>query len=433
MTPRTESVVILGATLTSLVAAFGLASRGYRVTIVEHSRWDDDAALPHYLLGCHRDTWQLLATLSLTTPNLQARTTPIEFLLPDSRIVVYRTTSLPGSLHWIAGLVRFRGLAWNDRWQLLSYLERVWEQAASVPTRLDARTAEGWLTAIGQSADACTAVWDPLARFLTGNRLIELSAAAYIQTLLAPFLTGANGSRCTWFDEPAYTRLIHELHRHLSKLGAVRLPQSDLPSLYFDRQQVSHLRLADGRSLQATWYLSGLPRQALLGLLPDRALTRYSYFAQMGDLTELPAVRVRLSDRTLQPHARVILLSGRTFDSISCSTNDAGETLYELSAANASSLLELSDVQIADLGEKDVQACQLTAAPTSLRLLDITRLHHADLSMAAGAALLRPIQRSPIDNLLVAGPWTDTGWPSGMEGAVVSAQRCVEIVAGTAA
>ena len=40
--------------------------------------------------------------------------------------------------------------------------------------------------------------------------------------------------------------------------------------------------------------------------------------------------------------------------------------------------------------------------------------------MTAGIALLRPIQRSPIDNLLVAGPWTDTGWPATMEGAVRS-------------
>jgi hypothetical protein len=432
-TPRTESVIILGATLTSLVASFGLATRGYRITILEHPRWHDDDSLSPYLLGCHRNTWQLLDTLSLITPNLLSRTTPLEFRLPDGRIVAYRATSLPGSLHWIAGLVRFRGLAWNDRWQLLSYLERVWEQEVSVPTRLDTRTAGGWLTSIGQSPKACAAVWEPLARFLTGNRLAELSAATFIQSLLAPFLTDAKGSYCTWIDEDTHTLLLRELHTRLTNLGVVRLPQSEIPSLHFDRQRVSHLRLADGSSLQASWYLSGIPRQALLGLLPDRALTRYSYFAHMSDLTELPEIRVRMCDRASQPHARVILCSGNTFDSISCSTNAGGETVYELSAAGATSLLELGDVRVAELAQEDMRVCRLAADTQSLRLLNITRHPYAALSMTAGTALLRPIQRSPIDNLLVAGPWTDTGWPPSLEGSVVSAQRCVDLIAGVVA
>jgi uncharacterized protein with NAD-binding domain and iron-sulfur cluster len=62
--------------------------------------------------------------------------------------------------------------------------------------------------------------------------------------------------------------------------------------------------------------------------------------------------------------------------------------------------------------------------------MEVSLDDQAALSLRPGAAQLRPIQQSPIQNLLVAGAWTDTGWPANVESAVVSAKRCVEIIAG---
>ena len=58
----------------------------------------------------------------------------------------------------------------------------------------------------------------------------------------------------------------------------------------------------------------------------------------------------------------------------------------------------------------------------------VFREHHAALLLAPGAARLRPLQQSPITNLLVTGAWTDTGWPANFESTLVSARRCAEII-----
>ena len=55
--------------------------------------------------------------------------------------------------------------------------------------------------------------------------------------------------------------------------------------------------------------------------------------------------------------------------------------------------------------------------------------NHAALLLAPGAAQLRPLQQSPIQNLFVTGAWTDTGWPANLESALVSARRCAELAA----
>ena len=46
-----------------------------------------------------------------------------------------------------------------------------------------------------------------------------------------------------------------------------------------------------------------------------------------------------------------------------------------------------------------------------------------------GSASHRPSQATPIPNLFLAGEWTDTGWPSTMEGAVRSGVYAAEALA----
>jgi len=50
----------------------------------------------------------------------------------------------------------------------------------------------------------------------------------------------------------------------------------------------------------------------------------------------------------------------------------------------------------------------------------VTREHAATFRAAPGARALRPGTRTSIDGLVLAGAWTDTGWPATMEGAVRS-------------
>ena len=50
----------------------------------------------------------------------------------------------------------------------------------------------------------------------------------------------------------------------------------------------------------------------------------------------------------------------------------------------------------------------------------VTREHAATFRAAPGVAALRPGPRTPVPGLVLAGAWTDTGWPATLEGAVLS-------------
>ena len=54
----------------------------------------------------------------------------------------------------------------------------------------------------------------------------------------------------------------------------------------------------------------------------------------------------------------------------------------------------------------------------------------ATFSVVPGVDRCRPGPRTSIDNLVLAGDWTATGWPATMEGAVRSGYAAAEVIAG---
>jgi len=427
------TVLILGAGLTGLASAYVLSRQGHRVTLLDHPSWQDgygmdtaDAA--PMLFGCHRETRQLLHAIEQGAPAQSDRTIPFEFLLPDGRAVAYQSTHLPGALQWMTSLFGFHGLTWHDRWNLFSHLEQIWEQAASLPSDLDNRIADEWLTSIGQSQEARERIWGPLIQWLTGNALERLSAAVFVQQLSTVFLGQTRDATLTCLHGSVGERFIAPMTRALEQHNAQILPQTHIPDLQFGQDGISSVRISDGSLLRAQWYVAALSHRKLSALLPERLLTRYAYFAQLGELETLPEVSIRFSGRSTMLHPRLLLLAGRPFHHLTIAVQGPQDVRCRLSAIGNPSLMELGDAQLIDLGRTELRMLIPDIECDDKVIGEIFRNDQAALSLKPGAALLRPIQRSPVPNLVIAGAWTDTEWPANIESAIVSATRCAEVI-----
>lgn len=432
--PPSHTVLILGAGLAGLTTAYHLHQQGYHVTLLDHPDWLDgfrtnaSEAAP-ILLGCHRETRRILDALEKDRAPEADRTIPLEFRLPDGRVVPYQSARLPGAFQWMMSLFSFHGLAWQDRWRLFSHVEQIWEQAQTLPADLENRTADEWLTATGQSPEARERIWDPLARWLTGNTLARLSAATFVQLLSTVFLSDASDARLTHLSGSVGHRFIAPMKQALQQNNARILPLTHRPHLRFGQNGVSDIRLHDGATLQAQWYIVALSYRHLLALLPDRLLTRYAYFAQLTELNSVSEIVVQLTSRTTVQSPRLLLLPGRPFQQLTGSSFTTGEIRYRLSAVE-SPLTEWDTDQLVDAAITELGLLFPTLTRENLTSQEILHESHAALLLAPGAARLRPLQQSPIQNLLVTGAWTDTGWPADLESTAVSARRCAEIIAG---
>jgi uncharacterized protein with NAD-binding domain and iron-sulfur cluster len=84
---------------------------------------------------------------------------------------------------------------------------------------------------------------------------------------------------------------------------------------------------------------------------------------------------------------------------------------------------EYVDMPVADLRERFVPALAAllpAARDANVAEFFVTRERRATFRQAPGSGALRPPAGTKLPGLVLAGAWTDTGWPDTMEGAVRS-------------
>ncbi|MBA5875746.1 MAG: FAD-dependent oxidoreductase [Nitrospira sp. CR1.2] len=431
-----RQVLILGGGLAGLTAALHLATSGHAVTVLEqadHVGGRLRHAPPPILLEAHHATWSLLNSLGHESAARQLRHTPLEFLQATGARVQFLHLPLPSPLNTLLGTTLFQGLSMRDRWHLLSFLERTWEQDPPLPNDLDSRAADEWLTSIGQSQHARHGVWNSLARLLVGAALPMVSAGLFMRTLRRCFLTGARATKLIVPPQGVDTFLLAPLKARLDALGVQFRVNAAIAQLHFAQHRVTNLELTDRSRLTADWYIAALPHNRLTPLLPERVVTHYAYFQQLSHLSESSMLVVRLHIDRPADHTQLVLVEGKTFHWMIRHADEARHNQASViwaSAVGEPSLLPQPQEDLIRLALDDATAAFPAEGP-SPRILnaEILRLPSAMLAARPGAQQFRPLSTSPFTNLLVAGAWTDTGWPANYESAILSGQRCATALA----
>ncbi len=325
-------------------------------------------------------------------------------------------------------LLRFTGLPWNERWQLASWLERLWEDEEQPAADLEQRTAGEWLATLGQSPHTCRVVWNPLAQWLTGNDLYTLSADAFVNSVRPLFLNTRSDSRILIVQNSPQTCLDQPIIQALTKAGTTILRKAEALEFRYERDRISGVLLKDGSLLQADWYITALPPQQLTPLIPERWLTRYAYFQQLALLRSSDSTTVLTE--TEQPCAapRLILLGDTAFHSVLATRRGPDLTSFSLVTTDSRFAQAQLSQDLESLIPDLLRSLGLLRPGSRITTTSRRTIPHAILSLKPGTKPHRPIQRSPIANLLVAGAWTDTGWPPNLESAIVSGNRSADAI-----
>jgi uncharacterized protein with NAD-binding domain and iron-sulfur cluster len=430
--------VILGGGPAGLTAAYRLTRLGYRVTIIDRrpllggTRTSEDlcdSPESFTTLGCHRATQALLHLLHPDPRQPAEAEILLEFCLHDGSLVHYPRTSFPAPLHTWMNLLRFAGIPWKERWQLASWVEQLWEGDERLPADLEQRNADEWLASIRQSARTRRVVWNPLARWLTGNDLSTMSADAFVTSMRPLFLSTRSDSRILVVQDSFQTCFVQPIIETLTQVGATIMRNTEATQFRYERDHISGVLLRGGPLLQADWYVAALPPQQLTPLLPERWLTRYAYFQQLAELLSVDSTILHLHAEQPCATPRLVLLNDTSFHSVLATAATPDRTGFSLITTDSQFAQSRPDSNL-DIAIPDLLRSVGLLMPES-RITSTHRLTIPDaiLLLKPGAKLHRPIQRSPIANLFVAGAWTDTGWPPNLESAIVSGNRCADAIA----
>ncbi|HUB72830.1 MAG TPA: hydroxysqualene dehydroxylase HpnE [Solirubrobacteraceae bacterium] len=436
-------VLVLGGGLAGIVAALDCAEAGAEVALLEVRRRLGGAAYSferdgltldngqHVFLRCCRAYRALLARLGserLTTMQPRLR---IPVLSPGGRPALLRRGALPAPFHLAGALARYPHLRPARR---LGAARAALALARLDPNdpALEARTLGSWLAGYGQDAAAVAALWDLVALPTMNVRAAEasLALAAFV------FQTGllaSNDAGDIGFHDAGLGEILDRPARHALRAAGVQV-RLGWRAQRLERDaggfRAHGLEAAGASCERAHAVVVALPHQraaALLeGLLAPTARA-------LRALPSSPIVNLHvLFDRRVceQPFAAGVGTPVQyLFDRSRAAGAPPGCQYLAVSLSGADAEMKLS---VAQLRERYLPAiAQLLPQARTARVerFVVTREHAATFRAAPGVAALRPAALTAVPGLVLAGAYTDTGWPATLEGAALSGHAAAREVA----
>jgi squalene-associated FAD-dependent desaturase len=450
-------IVVIGGGLAGIAAALDCAAAGARVTLVEVRRRLGGAAYSfereglridngqHVFLRCCAAYRELLARIgSEGRVSIQDRL-EIPVLRPGAETVRLRRGSLPAPLHLAGTISRYRNLSVAQRLGAA--------RAALALARLDPRE-EGvdrvsfgaWLAGHGQAPEAVEALWDlialPTLNLPAARASLSLGAFVFRTGLLsradAADIGFHDATLCETIGQPAERALRRAGVEVLLGWRAERLGRRGAGLEVHGRggasagddtrtgESASELSGAgpggrDGRSLRAEAAIVALPHARAATLL-EPLLGETA--RRLGELGSSPIVNLHvLYDRPVcEEHfaAGVRTPVQYVFDRTSAGGAPAGCQYLAVSLSGAEREMGMSAEALRERYLPALAELLPRARRAKVELFLATREHAATFRATPGMAALRPGPRTSVRGLVLAGAYTDTGWPATLEGAVLS-------------
>ena len=446
-------VVVVGGGLAGITAAIALAESGADVTLLEARprlggatcSFNRDGLIidtgQHVFLGCCSAYRGLLARLGVTEHAPVQDRFDVTVLAPGSahhhgadhpgagqpKQARLRRTALPGPLHMLPALGRYPFLSWAERIRV-SRPALAMRRVDPADPAVDTQRFGDWLAARGQSERARRALWD-LFSVSALNIAGDDASLALAATVVKTGLLGHNNAA----DIGVPALPLGELHGDaaatlLAKLGAQVALGTKVSAIEVSGEVDARyrIRLARDPDLAADAVVLAVPHEKAAPLVPPDALPPATVQAWAG-LGASPIVNVHvIYDRPVMslPFAAAIDSPVQwVFDRTRISGLDQLSPGRQYLAISLSAADEYADVPAARLREQFVPAlAELFPAARDAQVTEffVTRERRATFRQVPGSGALRPKAATRRPGLVLAGAWTDTGWPDTMEGAVRS-------------
>jgi squalene-associated FAD-dependent desaturase len=355
------------------------------------------------------------------------------FLDRQGRLATLRGSPLTPPLHLLPSFSRFAPLTWKDK-LAIAYASFCMLREEHRLQELDRVTMLDWLRQHRQPVHAIETFWRTVLVSAL-NEDIEVASARYgLKVFLDGLLKHREAFHLGIPVVPLSQLYTEPCLNYLRERGSgVRL-RSSVTQIDIRSSGISRIVLSDGTELTADYYVSSVPPEVLVKLLPGAEVARCRYFARLRSFETSPITAIYLwLDREVTDLEYAAPLGREIqwiFNKAPKVQRDGRGSDHHLGIVISASknLLSLGRQQIVDMALRDLRELFPAAREATLLNSLVIKEPFATFSCRTGCDELRPAQKSPLENFFVAGDWTQTGWPPTMESAVRSGYRCAELI-----
>ena len=381
----------------------------------------------HVFLGCctyYIDFLKKLGTLQRA--HLQDRTI-VDVIRPGGPTSSIAAGRLPKPLHMLPSFLAYKHLGLWDKLTTVYGLLRLTITDRSRP-ELQQQTFGHWLRRHRQTERSIINFWDLIVKPCANDDVEDVSASMGLMIFQEGILKSPHSSRIGYAREGLSTLMGEAAKAWLESNGGTVITGQSATSLLLDEDEPAALaavQLSNGDGLEADAYVSALPLENLMPLLPP-PLAENPFFAGLTHLRTAPIVNVYLwYDRPVMEQDFVALVDSPlqwVFNKtaiMGVNGSDKGQYVT-VSLSAAFDYVNQPKQTVQQMCTEAMKEAFPKAKSARVTHSLVVKQEKATFRCLPGSDRFRPKSHTPVKNLYLAGDWTDTGWPSTMEGAVRS-------------
>lgn len=431
--------LVLGGGFAGLSCAAALADKGAKVLVLEKKPHLGGRAYSfsengleadngqHLFMGCYRETRRFLRRIGTEDRLALYDETRVHYAEPGGRRDALSCPRwLPFPLSLAAGLVGLKGLSLSDKLALRSFDAALRSmRSGPVPASVEAMTVRQWLDSLGQSENAQTRFFDPVAIGILNEKPETASAAGFVQALRRIFLGSAEDARFGLARTGLSELYAGAARDFIEARGGRVISTAKAAGLVAENGRVVAVTTDMGSRFDAGTVVSTLAPWDLRKLdLPSPLRGDWE------TLRPAPIVGATLKlDRPVMSERFIGLLRTDTHwvfnKTLVHGLREDGQTLAVV-ISGAHKQVADSPERILGAMKADLAACLPAFRNARVRASKVVKEPFATLSPAPGDEAKRPAPGSGMPGFAFAGDWTATGLPATIESACASGHAVAE-------
>ena len=445
-TIKLGTVAVLGGGLAGMTAAWRLTERGYGVTLIErrpylggraysfvdHETGEQVDNGQHVFLGCCTAYAGLLRDVGTLEGTARQRRLRVEVRAPGGKRGALAGLPLPAPLHLLPSFLRYPHLGLRDKLRAVPALLRIQRERNRDRATLRSQSFADWLHCNGQSDRAIANFWDLLIVPALNDASADVSASMGFMLFQVALLQNAHGADVGFARAGLSDVMGTPIAARLEERGArVLLGRAVERLVVSDEGEVDAVVLSDGDQLEADWYVSALPPDTLLGLLPERWAT-HEALATAATHTWSPIVNLHVwYDRPVADFDFVAFVDSPVqwvFNRTRIGGLSGPGQYLTVSLSAPWEYWPMSKEALRERFLPELARLLPPAENATVERFIVVKEQRATFRSSPDGPDNRLSVWTPLSNLLLAGDWTDTGWPSTMESAVRSGNAAAAAV-----
>lgn len=436
-----KSVIIIGGGLAGLASAVFLSKEGFNVNLFEslpklggrtysyydkaQQRFIDNGQ--HILAGWYEYTFEYLKLIGTYDYLHQPERMKLIYFNKEKSLLKFENGSLPGFYGLLSGIFKFKGFNLKDKISFLN-IRKVLNGKKISEENINGLGAEELLNQLNQTDNLKSFFWNPLIYAAFNTVPENVSADLFIKLLKKGTKLRKNMSLILT-ERNLNEIFIDKAIEYLNKNSANVYLNTGVKKINIEGNNVINIETNDGKTFNADFYIAAVPNYSIKKLFVNEEDSNYFSEAEKLKSSAIISVHLFFKDSlNLNVKEKMFGLVDSVVQWVFIKDDKHICLVISGSDFLSGNLTERENNEIYNLCVKDLKNTLNGFDENNIKGFKIIKEKKATFLPEPGSEKFRFKQKTKFNNLFVAGDWTDTGYPSMIEGAIKSARICKDLI-----